>query len=603
VPRDTVEIRSSNHAMNRATRRAVSLATALLLAVAGLLATAAPAAARAELRRSEPAAGSVVPATVSEVSLEFTEPVTSPVVTITDSAGRRVDRTPQIMGNLVVVPLRHDVRDGRVTVRWRVTDGGGNRDGELEFTIAAISLESATASPEPDAATRTREGADRDSRAGADAGSRRAWAALRGAGLVGVLLAVGIGLFAVLVHDGARDRRRVALAGLVTAVAGCGLVAGAALLGGTDWSAAGRAVRSTDVAALRDLAVDVLRGQSLSRRETVSLGLLGAGSLLVVLGTGFGRRNRPVPRAIVLVGALAVGVSFASSGHAASSPSPVVAEAALGLHVLGMGAWLGGLVALALTLGHRRQVRTVQREVLLVHRYGTLAAISVTTGLLAGLALALLAVPRVSALWETRWGLVVGGKAAAVLVVVLLAVLIRGRPGRVPAAGVPAVRPAGLSAGTTVDDRGDGSHPGPSRRRLRIRLGAQALVLAAATAASAVLVQEDPLDGSREYLRVVELGRRVAVLRSDDLSAGRALVRVSLTSYGGVVDARVTRMSVRLSGPDGGPGRRYDLIRAAESETFDAWLDMPSAGPWLLQLSYVLSPDDRGDATIVLPVG
>jgi hypothetical protein len=128
-------------------------------------------------------------------------------------------------------------------------------------------------------------------------------------------------------------------------------------------------------------------------------------------------------------------------------------------------------------------------------------------------------------------------------------------------------------------------------------------VLAAAAAGSGALVQADPHEGSREYLRVVEVGRRVAAVQSDDLSAGRPRIQVSVRDFDGSVDADVTRLSIRLSGPDGDTGPRYDLIRAAELGAFDARVDLPSPGRWVMQLSYVVSDDDRGDATIVLPVG
>jgi hypothetical protein len=144
---------------------------------------------------------------------------------------------------------------------------------------------------------------------------------------------------------------------------------------------------------------------------------------------------------------------------------------------------------------------------------------------------------------------------------------------------------------------------GPSRRALRVRVGAEAFVLAAAAAVSGVLVQADPGVGAREYLRVVRMGTRVAAVVSDDLTAGRPLVKVSIRKYSGTPDVGVEELSIRVSAPDGTIGRRYDLVRQPQRDTFDARLDLPAAGRWTMQLSYRVSDVDRGDATIVLPVG
>jgi hypothetical protein len=143
----------------------------------------------------------------------------------------------------------------------------------------------------------------------------------------------------------------------------------------------------------------------------------------------------------------------------------------------------------------------------------------------------------------------------------------------------------------------------PSRRGLRARLGAEALVLAAAAAGSGALVQADPHQGSREYLRVVQAGRRVAAVQSDDLSAGRPRLEVSVRDFDGTVDLDVTQLSIRLKGPDGEITPRYDLARPAALEAFDRRVELPSPGLWVMQISYVVSDDDRGDATVVLPVG
>jgi copper transport protein len=558
-----------------AARRAAALATVVLATLAAAVCGATPASAAAEMVTSDPAPGTTVAGTLDAVRLTFNEPVRSPTVEVKDAAGRQVQQPPTVLGTEVVVPLSPDVHRGPVTMRWQVRTDGEAVSGDLRFTIA--DPVTAPAALAVTGAARTQSSADADSRANGDATSRASWAGLRGAGLVAVMLALGAGLFVVLVHDGGRDRRRLVVVTALAGVIGTGLVAGAALLGGDE----------------------------LSRRETVSLGLLAGGMLLVVAGAGFGGPGRPVPRAVVMVGALVAAVSFAPSGHSSTAATPLVAMGALIVHVLAMSAWLGGLVAVGLTLAHRRHVRTAQREALMLRRYAATAAIWVGAGLACGVLVAVLAMPEVTSLWHSRWGLVVAGKLAATAVVLTLAILNRGALS-LPDHPGDRTRPllAETAAFTSVDGEWDDvRRSGPSSRGLRVRIGAEAGVLALAAAVSAALVQADPGAGAREYLRVVSMGSRVAAVRSDDLTAGRPKLQVYVRTYEGRTDVNVTNLSIRFSGPDGASGPRYDLVRGPRREAFESDVELPTAGRWTMELSYRVSAVDRGEATIVLPVG
>jgi copper transport protein len=595
--------------VNRGLRRAAAVFLLVLAATAAALAGAGPASA-AELLTSDPKTGSVIGGATREVRLTFSQPVTYPEIKVIDAAGRAVDGVPRIESTQIVVPLSPTIAEGPVRMDWRVRAGQERLSGDITFRVAKP-LSSAAALALT-GATRTQVSGDTDSHADAAPREKALWAALRGAGLVAVMLALGAGLFAAVVHDGGRDRRRLVLVTALGAVAGTGLVAGAALLD----------------------------GEPLSRRETLSLGLLAAGALLVVAGTLVARPGRAVPKSVVVVGTVIAGMSFAPSGHAASSGVPVVAEIALAVHVVAMGLWLGGLVGVGLTLAHRRHVRTAQREAMILRRYGVLAAASVSAGLLGGLVLAVIALPEVASLWESRWGLVLAGKSAAVGVVLILALLNRGAlrapvgPDDDPARPLLAETPAF----TSIDDHDPAHDPGPdhdpvpdhdpasdhdpapapvpvpapvlgvprdgpSRRGLRLRLGAEAFVLAGAAAVSAALVQADPGAGAREYLRVVPMGNRIAAVMSDDLTAGEPTLKVMVRNDRGRVDTDVTELSLRLSSPDGMAGPRYDLTRPELRETFDVRLPLSDTGRWTMELSYRVSDVDRGDATIVLPVG
>jgi putative copper export protein/methionine-rich copper-binding protein CopC len=562
--------------VNRGPRRAAGLLAVVLAVGATVLGGASPAAA-AQLVTSDPRQGSIIGGTVREVRLTFSEAVELPVVEVIDAAGTRVDGPPRVENTQVVVPLDEEIVEGPVKLTWRAKVGGDSLRGNLGFTIGMASP--AASSLTLSGPARTQESSDADSLADTDPTTRGTWAALRGAGLIAVMLALGAGLFAALAHDGGRDRRRLVLVTSLGALAGTGLVTGAALLG----------------------------DETLSRRETLCVGLLAAGAFLVVVGAAFARPGRGLPRAAVVVGTVIAGFSFAPSGHAAASGSPVVAETALAVHVVAMGLWLGGLVGVGLTLAHRRHVRTAGREAQILRRYGMIAAGSVAAGLTGGLVLAALALPGWSSLWGSRWGLVLSGKALAVLGVVLLAAMNRGAltpPGEPDDHTQPLL--AETPAFASIEDGDlDIEEPrdGPPRRGLRLRLGAEAVVLAVAAGVSGLLVQADPGAGARDYLHVVPMGNRIAAIMSDDLTAGRPEVRVAVRTFSGQVDTHVTQLSVRVSGPDGKAGPRYDLTRPALHETFDMHVPLPSTGHWTMEMSYRVSDVDRGDATIVLPVG
>jgi len=131
--------------MSRAARtprrtRLASLAAALGLSAAAVLATAMPAAAHDELIASDPADGSTVASLPSEVTLTFSAfPLDEPgatLVEVTDAAGDDLTAgDPVVEGTAVVQALEGSV-DGEITVVWKVVSSDGHPiDGEFRFEV------------------------------------------------------------------------------------------------------------------------------------------------------------------------------------------------------------------------------------------------------------------------------------------------------------------------------------------------------------------------------------------------------------------------------------------------------------------------------------
>lgn len=115
----------------------------LLLVAAGILAGAllgaAPAAAHATLKQSDPAAGSTVQALPEVVRLTFSDTIPIvPTVTVRDDAGTVVNSSPiSPRGNTVLQPVK-STKSGQFTVTWELTSADGHKtSGSFAFTVAA----------------------------------------------------------------------------------------------------------------------------------------------------------------------------------------------------------------------------------------------------------------------------------------------------------------------------------------------------------------------------------------------------------------------------------------------------------------------------------
>ncbi|HYF46676.1 MAG TPA: copper resistance protein CopC [Acidimicrobiales bacterium] len=357
---------------------------ALVLLVAVVLASAAPADAHATLVETNPADDQVLRDPPDEVILRFDErvEVTPGAVEVLDRDGGRIDRgdvEDRDGGREIVVPI-DDGGQGTYTVGWRVlSEDGHELAGSFVFHVG------------------TRTGAvdvgDSENRAVDVADGVARWIAL--SGLFVLVGTVAIALMA------ARDRavvdrlHRLALLGAVAGLLGtaAGIVTQAA-------AASGRSVFE---------ALDLVTDVTLDTRTGRLAVLRVAGFAAVVLALVVARRlTRQVA---VLVGALAVAVAVVTSiaGHAWTVDARMIAVVADTTHLLTAGVWIGGVVVLLVTLSE------ADDRSAMVRRFSQIALVTLAVVAATGSVHAFLQADSFDALFGTTYGLLVLLKVAGLV--------------------------------------------------------------------------------------------------------------------------------------------------------------------------------------------
>lgn len=256
-----------------------------------------------------------------------------------------------------------------------------------------------------------------------------------GADVAGVAC-VGIALVAVLlpatsptgsrrelqrVH-GAADRALLVLAGAWVALVLLGVTARTA-------DAFGRPVAQLGWPELVAWSTRLAAGRGL---------LLTAGCALVVLGCAAARLRDPdlVAVRIPLVAALLGVLTPAVTGHAGSAPDHQLAVVTAALHAAAAALWVGGLAALLVFVARNRALLDAT-----IGRFSQLAGVCVVTVAITGVLAAQVRLPDWGALLTTGYGLLVVGKAVALVALAGLGALARRR---LAAGRTPVLRWAGV---------------------------------------------------------------------------------------------------------------------------------------------------------------
>ena len=352
------------------------------------LCLATGASAHATLVSTEPGDGSILALAPKSVQLQFNEAVTPAVVRVIDAAGAtRDDVTVRVAGDTIIVTLPDNLPRGTQVVSYRVTSEDGHPvAGAMVFSIGAAT--GAVAS---------------ESRAGSVNGL--IWLARIGVYL-GLFVGVGGAFFIGWIGQMRAGSRLIVfalVAGLVSAAAALGLQ-GLDLLdlppGGLLTAAPWKAAAATSLfQSLLIAGVAMIAGIVALR----SRGARGSGAL----------------SAFALAG---VGLSLASSGHAATATPQWLTAPAVFLHGVGVAFWVGALAPLAVMAW-----RPAQPLLPVLNRFSQAAIFVLAMLVLTGLALAVVQLGSFGALIGSPYGIILSIKLALVAVLLGLAALNRFR--------------------------------------------------------------------------------------------------------------------------------------------------------------------------------
>ena len=170
------------------------------------------------------------------------------------------------------------------------------------------------------------------------------------------------------------------------------------------------------------------------------------GTLWIALAVAlFAARLRGTPaQLIALLAATAALLPSALSGHAGHHESPVVAMAALAVHLEAAAVWVGGLLALVVHLRHYPEQLRVA-----LPRFSTAALICVVAVGLSGIVESVITLQTWDAWWNTDRGLLIIAKSVALAVLAAIGYLHRRRT-LGPAASGRLLPLLGLAAGELI---------------------------------------------------------------------------------------------------------------------------------------------------------
>jgi copper transport protein len=348
--------------------------------------------AHAALVESDPADGAVLADAPARVTLRFNEVITPVLVRVLDIEARSIADTSaaRVENDTLSLALPPGLPPATYVVTYRVISIDSHPvSGTIVFSVGRALPPQAE-----------RAGASREITVLA------ALFAVRALFLAAVLIAAGGMLALWRVAGFAADSTRL-LRPVVAAAAIGGLVLAPPLLGLIGCDLAGTALAGLADAATWRVAWATPAAQGLA------LAVTGLVLLLIALPRLQQGGNRLVGTAASLI-ALA---SFAVSGHAATAPPQGLMRWAVPVHALCAAFWIGALPLLAAAL---RTARPQAAHALAV-RFSNHAFVVVALILVLGTTIAVVQVEHVAMLWQTPYGIVLAGKLAAVLLLLVVA--------------------------------------------------------------------------------------------------------------------------------------------------------------------------------------
>jgi copper transport protein len=568
----------------RRRRSRLSLAvTATALGLLGVVLSAAPASAHASLESTTPQQGSQVSTAPSSVSLTFSEGVglNPQSVEVMDPKGHRVDKgdphNPGGRSSTVTVDLRTGLPHASYSVVWHVVSADSHPiAGTFSFGVGVA------------AGTVAAETGSSALVGGLDG-------LLRGIAYAGAVLLLGATAFLAWLWPGgmvlSRPRRLVRAGWLVSVVAAAGLF----LFQGPYGAGLG----------LGDLADPGLAGDTLATQygklmllRLVVLAL--AVPALQRLAAARGDEVRASGWAAAGLGAVFL-ATFSLSEHAGQGDLVAVWATLDALHLAAASAWVGGLAVLTFAMLTRSSAADLGA---VLPRWSRLAVVAVATVVITGTAQAWHQTGSLSALTGTAYGLLVLGKVAGLLAMLVLAEM--GRRWVIRSAAwvkSPVVQPpaahlvadsrltlAGAHTAGTVAATGTRVRPvEPSIGRLRASVTAEVAIAAVVLTLTAVLVNTVPANQAfaPPYSATVvgqgSNGEAITVrLDVDRTKAGLTAVHISThTPTGAVLPFAAVAGSLTERSTGLGPVN-FSFTKAGPGRGTASAVVVPAPGTWTL---------------------
>jgi copper transport protein len=342
--------------------------------------------AHASLVSAEPADGSVLAAAPQTVQMRFNEPVTPAVISLIDATGKiRDDIAVHAVDQIVNLTLPANLPRGTQIVSYRIISADGHPvAGSLVFSIGEVT------------GTALAPAAD---------GARAILIWLTRVGVyLGLFVGVGGAFFAAWIGQGTSGARAI------VGALGIGLIGAVASLG----------LQGLDLLNLP--LIDILTPAPWTSALGTSLGpsLLIAIAAMAIAYLALRSPTILVSWILTAAAMLGVGLSLATSGHAAAAPPQWLTRPSLFLHGVGVAYWVGALARLAAMA--RRRADTLRSA---LQRFSALALPIVGILALTGLGLAVIQLESFGALIETRYGILLSIKLTLVVLLLALAGLNR----------------------------------------------------------------------------------------------------------------------------------------------------------------------------------
>lgn len=537
-------------------RRAAPLALAFIAAL--MLLAPAAASAHAYVVRTSPAAGAVLKAAPSRVTVVWDEAITtgtggtSAALGVYGASGKRVDTgtVEHPVGDTLTVALRPHLPHGTYTVGWKVTSADTHVvSGAFTFSIGAPSAGGGIAGK--------LLASERTPLALADG-----FAVVRFFNLLLILLCAGGAATIIFVLRDVPDtvRRR-----LLYVLTGCGVALTVVALLGLPFEAA----EQNGTSLWGGFGAKALTSVRHMRFGEIWLARAWLGAIIAALAVAlqfWGGRPRRTLEVLLLAAGGAVVLTPSASGHAdVDGTLTFVVDA---LHVVSAAAWGGGLTFLAIALVLSARVARWPLAAVAVPRFSTLALGSVAVLLAAGGANAYLEVRTFRGFVDSTYGALVLAKIGLAFPLLALGAFNN----RV---SVPRLQ-AGLASAEV-------------RRRFARAIAAELAVFGLILGVTAVLIDEAPakdavVQPAGPVTTQTTVGPFKATLRVAPATAGANTISVSVTDRAGH-PADISAVTVNASLPSHKLGPlAYNATRTGTGRYRVSDAQLQIAGSWQIQL-------------------